>query len=64
MIHVKKKVYACAIRGRSEGDWHTTAHRQVLEVGDDICNSITSVEKDSLILEVYDEENHTTAKRL
>lgn len=48
-------VITCAIRGRSDGDWLVSEHCQRLEVGSDIANSITSVAKDSLILEVYEE---------
>lgn len=46
----KKTFYSCAIRGRSNGDWHNTEHKQMLEVGSDIANSITGVSKDSLVL--------------
>ena len=50
------KILTCAIRGRSDGDWHTSEHRQRLEIGDNIANSITSVNKDSLIILIEDEE--------
>ena len=42
---------SCAIRGRSDGSWHNTAHEQRLEIGDPISNSITSVAKDSYVFE-------------
>lgn len=42
---------SCAIRGRSDGDWHSSEHTQRLEIGGGISNSITSVSKDSYILE-------------
>ena len=48
-------IRTCAIRGRSDGEWHSSDHSQRLEVGGDIANSITSVIKDSLILIVYEE---------
>ena len=41
----------CAIRGRSNGDWHNSEHNQRLEIGGEISNSITSVQKDNLIFE-------------
>lgn len=40
----------CAIRGRSNGDWHNSEHNQKLEIGGNISNSITSVSKDNLYL--------------
>lgn len=48
-------VLSCAIRGRSKGPWHSSEHRQHLEIGNEVAYSITSVQKDSLILE-YEEE--------
>lgn len=48
------KVLSCAIRGRSKGDWHTTAHTQTLELGCNVSNSITSVAKDSYVIEIYE----------
>ena len=50
------KALTCATRGRSDGDWHESEHRQRLEVGGQISNSITSVAKDSLVL-IYEERN-------
>lgn len=47
-------IKGCAIRGRSNGEWQKTAHQQRLEIGVDIANSITSVNKDSMIIE-YEE---------
>lgn len=41
-----------AARGRSAGDWHTSQHRQTLELGAPaVANSVTSVAKDSMIVE-------------
>ena len=48
------EIRCCAFRGRAKGDWHTMPHQQRLEMGGVICNSITSVAKDSLIIEIYD----------
>ena len=35
---------SCAMRGRSDGDWHSSAHQQRLEIGG-ISNSTTSSAK-------------------
>lgn len=48
------KILSCAMRGRSKGDWSISEHRQMLEIGTDISNSITSVAKDSLVIEIYE----------
>jgi hypothetical protein len=48
------KIISCAMRGRSSGDWHSSEHRQILELGTDISNSVTSVQKDSLVCEIYE----------
>ena len=48
------KVVSCAMRGRSGGDWYSSEHKQMLELGTNISNSITSVQKDSLVCEIYD----------
>lgn len=41
-----------AARGRAAGDWHTSQHNQTLELGDPAAaNSVTSVAKDSMIVE-------------
>ena len=39
------------MRGRSDGEWHRSCHFQKLEIGSDISNSITSVAKDSYVIE-------------
>ena len=49
-----KTAISCAMRGRSVGGWHSSEHEQMLELGTDISNSITSVQKDSLICEIYE----------
>lgn len=49
------KVVSCAIRGRSGGDWYSSEHKQMLELGTNISNSITSVQKDSLVCEIYEQ---------
>ena len=44
-----------AIRNRSEGDWHSSEHRQNIEIGTDVSNSLTSVAKDNYVVEFYEE---------
>lgn len=51
------EILSCAIRGRSDGNWHKSNHRQKLEIGTDVANSITSVQKDCLVLILYEEED-------
>ena len=50
---MKNTIRICAIRGRSNGDWHNSEHKQRLEVGGEISNSITSVLKDNYIFETH-----------
>lgn len=45
------------MRGRSDGGWNVSSHYQKLEIGGGISNSITSVQKDYLVIEVYEESN-------
>ena len=40
-----KMIRICAIRGRSDGDWHNSSHNQRIEIGRQTSNSITSVQK-------------------
>ena len=49
--------YIAAQRGRSEGDWHTNKHRQKLEIQGGVSNSITSVQKDNYVIEIYGMDN-------
>lgn len=45
-------IRSCAFRGRSQGDWHASEHRQKLELGCDIVsNCISSVAKDFCLVE-------------
>ena len=44
------KVISCAMRGRSNGKYN----KQNLELNVDIANTITSVQKDSLVCEIYE----------
>ena len=46
---MKNTIRICAIRGRSDGDWYNSEHKQRLEIGGEISNSITSVLKDNYV---------------
>ena len=48
------RAISCAIRGRSNGDWHSSEHRQMLEVGTEISNALSSVLKDYMVCMVYE----------
>ena len=48
---MKNMIRICAIRGRSDGDWYNSKHLQRLEIGGEISNSITSVQKHNYIFE-------------
>lgn len=45
-----------AIRGRSDGDWHSSSHFQKMEVRGDKASSLTSVSKDNMLFMLYEEE--------
>lgn len=50
------KVWSCASRGRSNGDWHSSEHQQKLEIGSgDFSNCISSVTKDFLLIQKTNE---------
>lgn len=54
------KRIAIAIRGRSDGDWFSSAHFQKLEVrGKQKTSSLTSINKDNMILEYYEKTDTT-----
>jgi DNA (cytosine-5)-methyltransferase 1 len=43
---------SCASRGRSDGDWYTSEHRQKLELGSEIIsNAVTGIQKDYMLME-------------
>jgi len=50
------KIKICAARGRADGNWYASEHYQKLEIGGDISNSITSVDKDNYVIEIEDEK--------
>lgn len=43
-----------AERTRSEGEWHSSDHFAQMEIRHGCSNSITSVQKDNLVIEVYE----------
>lgn len=48
-------VIGCASRGRSNGEWHSSEHRQMLEMNSDkFSNAISSVQKDYMVALVYE----------
>lgn len=49
------EVRSCALRGRSSGEWHSSEHYMRLEAGTDVSNCISSVAKDFLVMEIYDD---------
>lgn len=42
---------SCAVRARSDGDWRESSHKQKLEIRGEYSNSLTSVAKDSYVIE-------------
>lgn len=49
------RAISCASRGRSKGGWHSSEHKQVLEMGSDMfSNAISSVQKDYMVCFVYE----------
>lgn len=56
MFGIMRRVEAlsCAILTQSDGAWKTTRHFRNVEVRDRICNSITSLTKDYMVIEVYE----------
>ena len=46
---MKNTIRICAIGGRSDSDWYNSEHKQRLEIGGEISNSITSVLKDNYV---------------
>lgn len=44
-----------AVRGRSVGDWYNSSHEQRIELRGQKSSSLTSVAKDNLLFEMYEE---------
>ncbi len=51
--------FVTAIRGRSEGEWHTSSHFQKMEVRGRKTSSLTSIAKDNMIMELYEATSPT-----
>lgn len=49
-----------AIRTRSDGDWYKGAHFGRLEIGHKVMNSLTKVSKDTLVVEIYEQQAEDT----
>lgn len=45
-----------AIRTRSDGAWHEGSHYGRLEIGREVMNSLTKVSKDTLVIEVNEQQ--------
>lgn len=51
------RVFSCAQRGRSDGDWHTSEHHQRIEIGyDKFSNAISTVQKDYMTMIINETE--------
>ena len=45
----------CASRGRANGEWYSSEHRQMLEMGSRLwSNAISGVQKDYMVCLVYE----------
>ena len=52
-----KEPKICAMRGRSDGEWHESEHEQRIEMReDDVTNTITGVSKDNMVAEPTKQE--------
>lgn len=55
MCGMSMRCISCAVRGRSKGEWHSSEHMQMLEIGSDrFSNALSSVQKDYLVAIVYE----------
>jgi len=51
------KAIGCASRGRSEGEWHSSEHHQLLELNSYLySNAISGVQKDYMVALVYEND--------
>ena len=48
------RVKICAMRGRGGGSGEKDSWHIILEIGEDVSNTVTSVQKDNYVLEIYD----------
>ena len=56
------KTISCALRGRGGASGMKDSWHLVLEVGGDCAFNITTVQKDSLIIEIYADRESTEAE--
>ena len=54
MFGSMKRYRTCAFRGRAEGEWHSSEHSQHLEIGGEISNAVSTVQKDYMVVIVYE----------
>lgn len=47
----------CAMRGRGGVSGEKDSWHIILEIGDDISNTVTSVQKDNYVLETYEDDS-------
>lgn len=53
-----KELKICAMRGRSDGEWHESEHEQRIECREDgVTNTITGVSKDNMVAEPIEQED-------
>ena len=54
---MRVRAISCAARGRSKGDWHSSEHHQMLEMGSErFSNALSSVQKDYMVALVYEKD--------
>lgn len=55
MCGMRMRAISCALRGRSKGEWYSSEHRQMLELGSDrFSNALSSVQKDYMVAIIYE----------
>ena len=55
MCGMQMRAISCALRGRSKGEWYSSEHRQMLEMGSDrFSNALSSVQKDYMVAIIYE----------
>ena len=57
------KILSCASRGRGKAEHGYEQNSQHLEIGTDISNAITSVQKDYMVIEIEDETDRCEGGR-
>ena len=55
MCGMRMRAISCAVRGRSKGEWYSSEHRQMLEMGSGrFSNALSSVQKDYMVAIIYE----------